>query len=274
MKVKHNKKRNTAFLFEALLRELTKSVVSQQKSRTKAVKKILSEHFRKGDILNKEMDCYNALAEDQQLDRSSAEKMVHLAKQTYAKLSEQDIFKEQSQVIKKINTVLGKEVFNHFVPNYKSFATIAQIFGDKSPLKSRVLMENKLVEGLMSSALAGEKLEPVDSLTVKAFAERFNQHYSDLLTEQKELLGKYIVSFGNSSVDFKLYIAEELKRIHSAVSKSLEMEEVKEDAEMTESTKKILKEIEAWNISKLTEAQILKILKLQKLIEEYHSDDN
>ena len=27
MKLKHNKKRNTAFLFEALVRELTKSVV-------------------------------------------------------------------------------------------------------------------------------------------------------------------------------------------------------------------------------------------------------
>ncbi len=34
-KTKHNKKRNTAFLYEALVREMTKAVVSQDKKRKK-----------------------------------------------------------------------------------------------------------------------------------------------------------------------------------------------------------------------------------------------
>jgi hypothetical protein len=274
MKVKHNKKRNTAFLFEALLRELTKSVVSQQTDRTRGVKKILSEHFHKGQPLSQEVECYSALAENQDLDRPSAEKLIQLAKDSYSKISQGEIFHEQSQVIKKINTTLGKGVYNNFVPNYKSFATIAQIFGEKASLKSRVLMENKLVEGLMSTTEQKEVMEPVDGLVVRTFTERFNQSYSDLLQEQKQLLGKYIVSFGDSAVDFRLYVAEELKRLHEAIAKSLEMDEIKEDEEMINSTNQILKEMEALDVSKLTEEQVLKILKLQQLVEEYQSNDN
>ena len=41
MKVKHNKKRNTAFLYEALVRELTKAVVEQNVTRSQKIKKIL-----------------------------------------------------------------------------------------------------------------------------------------------------------------------------------------------------------------------------------------
>jgi len=109
---------------------------------------------------------------------------------------------------------------------------------------------------------------------VRTFTERFNQSYSDLLQEQKQLLGKYIVSFGDSAVDFRLYVAEELKRLHEAIAKSLEMDEIKEDEEMINSTNQILKEMEALDVSKLTEEQVLKILKLQQLVEEYQSNDN
>ena len=40
MKIKHNKKRNTAFLFETLVRELTKSIVDGNKTRGNKIKTI------------------------------------------------------------------------------------------------------------------------------------------------------------------------------------------------------------------------------------------
>ena len=151
MKVKHNKKRNTAFLYEALVRELTKAVVDKDVVRTRKVKTILKEHFRSGMVLFSELGCFNALADKSSLDQYTAEKMVFRAKKEYDQLDQQDIFKEQSAVIKKVNTDLGKEVFNNFVPNYKSYATLAQIFGDKIPVKNRVLMEQKVIETLTSA---------------------------------------------------------------------------------------------------------------------------
>jgi len=274
MKVKHNKKRNTAFLFEALVREVTKSVVSNDKSRTLATKKILAEHFRKGQPLHSEIDCYRALVGCQGLGTDMAEKTLSLAKEAYKNLDPQKIFQEQSQVIKKINTLLDRSVYNNFVPNYKSFATIAQIFGEKAPLKNRVLMERQVVAELSSPSTEKVEMQPVDNLIVTSFATRFNEHYQTMLREQKDLLGKYIVSFGPNEIDFRVHVGRELKRLKEAIENSLEMEEVKEDQEMADNTQKVLAQLDEMNVSTIGERDILKILKIQKLVSEYQSDAN
>ena len=181
MKVRHNKKRNTAFLYEVLVKELTKSVINKNSTRSKKIKSILREHFRSGMVLFSELGCFNALSDKSDLDQYTAEKMVFRAKKEYDQLDKQEVFKEQSAVIKKVNTELGKGVFNNFVPNYKSYATLAQIFGEKMPVKSRVLMEQRIIENLTSSEQEKEKLEPVDKLVVNKFADRFNEAYTELL---------------------------------------------------------------------------------------------
>ena len=45
MKFKHNKKRNTIFIFESLVRELTKSVINKDFSRKKEILSIIKENF-------------------------------------------------------------------------------------------------------------------------------------------------------------------------------------------------------------------------------------
>ena len=274
MKVKHNKKRNTAFLYETLLRELTKAVVEQDKVRSQKVKNILKEHFRSGMVLFSELGCFNALSDKSNLDQYTAEKMVFRAKKEYANLDQQDIFKEQSAVIKKVNSDLGKEVFNNFVPNYKSYATLAQIFGNKVSVKNKVLMEQKVIETLTSAPEEEEKLQPVDSLVVKSFTDRFNNTYGELLPEQKELLTKFITSFDESEADFKIFAGKELTRIQESVQSSLGLGDVRDDEEMVKSTKKVLDQLKEFNVGSLTERQILKILKLQQLVREYESDAN
>jgi len=274
MKVKHNKKRNTAFLYETLLRELTKAVVEQDKVRSQKVKNILKEHFRSGMVLFSELGCFNALSDKSNLDQYTAEKMVFRAKKEYADLDQQDIFKEQSAVIKKVNSDLGKEVFNNFVPNYKSYATLAQIFGNKVSVKNKVLMEQKVIETLTSAPEEEERLQPVDSLVVKSFTDRFNNTYGELLPEQKELLTKFITSFDESEADFKIFAGKELTRIQESVQSSLGLGDVRDDEEMVKSTKKVLDQLKEFNVGSLTERQILKILKLQQLVREYESDAN
>ena len=274
MKVRHNKKRNTAFLYEVLVKELTKSVIDKDVQRSGKIKSILKEHFRSGMVLFSELGCFNALADKSNLDQYTAEKMVFRAKKEYDQLDQKDIFKEQSAVIKKVNTDLGREVFNNFVPNYKSYATLAQIFGEKMPVKNRVLMEQKIIETLTSSEELKEELQPVDSLVVKSFTNRFNETYTGLLPEQKELLNRFIVSFNENEVDFKLFAGKELARIQESVEASLSLEEVKTDEQMVESTKQVLQQISEFNVANLGEKEIIKILKLQKLVREYEEDAN
>ena len=67
-KQKHNKKRNTAFLYEALVREMTNAVVSKDKERKNKIVDILKESFSSSKILGKELSLYQTLLESTNLN--------------------------------------------------------------------------------------------------------------------------------------------------------------------------------------------------------------
>ena len=46
--IKHNKKRNTAFLYETLVREIAKSVIDKQPERNNFIVSLIKEYFTKG----------------------------------------------------------------------------------------------------------------------------------------------------------------------------------------------------------------------------------
>ena len=62
-KLKHNKKRNTAFLYETLVRELTKSIVKKNNQRKEKLMETIKEFFGKDKLLAKELELYKALCE-------------------------------------------------------------------------------------------------------------------------------------------------------------------------------------------------------------------
>ena len=62
--MKHNKKRNTAFLYETLLREGTKAAIEKDIQKTKLIKNFILEHFNKNTEMYKELDLFNSLKEN------------------------------------------------------------------------------------------------------------------------------------------------------------------------------------------------------------------
>ena len=59
--MKHNKKRNTAFLYECLIRELTKAILKEDIQRQSKVKGLLKEFYTIGKLLSKELGVYKSL---------------------------------------------------------------------------------------------------------------------------------------------------------------------------------------------------------------------
>ena len=146
--MKHNKKRNTAFLFEILVNELTKSVVRKDESKRSRTLGLISKHFAKGTNLYEELQLYKALLETRGLDNIIAEKLICEVKSQRKYILDSEVFEEQSELIQNMNKEYTKSVFTNFVPNYKSLATIAQMFGSDTPVKDRVLLETKVIENL------------------------------------------------------------------------------------------------------------------------------
>ena len=114
MRLKHNKKRNTAFVYEILVRELTESVIKNNRNKQNKVVSIIKEHFATDTALNRELDLYKSIYETRAINKSAAEKIVVEVKQKYSDLDKRTLFKEQSALINKINKTLSNKVFNNF----------------------------------------------------------------------------------------------------------------------------------------------------------------
>ena len=124
MKLKHNKKRNTAFLYEALVKELTKAIVNKDIKKKNALVSMLKENFSVGRILQKELELIKTLSETKKVDMFTAERLLTESASRYSKLDADKIFEAQSKLIESINKNFGKEVYGNFVPNYKHLATV------------------------------------------------------------------------------------------------------------------------------------------------------
>jgi len=261
IKLKHNKKRNTAFLFESLTKELTKAIVAKDENRKALVLSIIKEHFKKGTSLARELDVYKSLYESRGLPKEAAERMVTEAKRVYFGLNQQHIFNDQTRVINDVNRQLGPAVFTNFMSNYKDLATIAQIFDQEIPMKSRVILEQFLVERL-STEDNMQNLKPIDNLVYKEFVKKFNEKYgTSLLEEQKELLTRYIASFSDGDFDFKIYLNEEISRIRSVIKTTSNLNEATQRQD-------ILSVIDNIKNTQIDHNVIEKVLKLQGIAKE------
>ena len=93
MTTKHNKKRNTGFMYEALIRELTRAAVEGNSKRRVKLAKTIKESFSRETVLGKELDCYRALSETDSLDTNQAEKLVTTVKEAYGNLENSGVKK-------------------------------------------------------------------------------------------------------------------------------------------------------------------------------------
>lgn len=270
--MKHNKKRNTAFLYEALLREGTRGALESDVEKIKLVKDILMEHFSPNTELYRELQLYKSL-EKNTVEENLAEKFVKEVELRYNNLNKRSIFNEQTKLVNKINRLLGQNVYNSFVPNYKDLATISQMFSDTTPIKEKILLEQMVVEKIKIVDESKEKkLQPIDNLVYKTFTKKFNEKYENLLSEQKNLLTKYAHSFENNGLELKIYLNEELDRLKTEVKKALEREEIVADQNMFLNTKKTLNYLDTFKeVKDLSQDMLEKVLKIQQFVHEVNN---
>lgn len=270
MKTKqHNKKRNTAFLFEVLAREYTKAALAKEETYRKQLLKVIQEHFGPKTVLGEELKLYRSLYKEVSVPKRIAEKYLAEAKRSYATLNVKKIYDAQTVLLEKIRSIdkdRKSKILDNFVPNYKSLATIAQIFGRANlSVQSRVVLEESLLRTMTASEgrMQESILEPVDSLTYKTFSTKFEETYgSRLLTEQKTLLNKLIFSFTDGGAGFRVYLNEELGRLKVVLSEAAKNESYDKEA------KKVIEILDSFGTKRIDEAMMKKLLEIQELAKE------
>ena len=275
MRLKHNKKRNTAFVYEALVRELTQSVVKNNKNKQNKIVSIIKEHFGSKTVLKEELNLYKSIYETRHIEKNVAEKIIVEAKSRYNSLDKKQIFQEQSALINKINKTLSNKVFTNFVPNFKSIASVYSIFQDALPVKDRVLLEENILEQMSASVETKEEgQQPIDSIVYSTFVSKFNEEYSNVLDEnQQQLLGHYVSSFSDNGVELKVYLNDEIGKLKEDLQKAKELSPVKEDKELKQKIDQVYNILDE-SKNKEVDAEIVEVvLKTQDLLREIGNND-
>ena len=262
--MKHNKKRNTAFLYECLIKEMTKAVVRGELQKKQQIVETLKRYFSKGKPLYNDLQLYKQMMETNNLKESLGIRFMEEVKKDWESLDRKEIFNQQTQLIKEFNQNLS-EAFGNFIPNYKSIATIGQYFNSNGlKAKSRLLIEERVKRLVIShsDAIKEDKLKTVDSLTYKTFVSKFNDTYKEtLLKEQRELLTNYITSFSDNGLGLKMFMNEELGRLK-------EQCENLSEGQWSDKIKLVKEKLEDFKKKPLTEEVVKDVFHIQQLLSE------
>ena len=275
VKFKHNKKRNSAFLYEILIHELTRAVLAKNDNLKNKITNLIKECFSRNSMMYRELKLYRAITHTKNVNILTAEKIINEVKIRHREIDKKILLSEQNKVAAKIHKFLSKDAFSNFVPNYKNLASISQIFNNKLPIKSKILLENELTYKMTDQKLE-ERMVPIDNLVYKSFAKKFNEEYGGdkLLEEQKILLNKFITSFDNNGIEFKTYLNEEIGRLKKELQKSFSKEEFINDSEMVEKVEKILHILESYKVKRPDKEMAEEVIKIQELVREINCSAN
>ena len=233
MKVKHSKFKNTAILFELLVKQITQEVLSNS---TKNVsEKIIKEFFSSNKELAKELRLYNQIVKEKYSSIDDAKLFLEEVAKERVKLDENKLNKEKYNLIKTIKESYDLDKFlSSNLQNYKLLASVYKIFetktlGRKVEIRDFIDSNNTILEHIVNKRVATkpsdalyesfkQQSEDLRLLTYKLLIENFNKKYSNLDDSQKGLLREFINNVTNTST-FPKFIEEETKKVLSNLIK-------------------------------------------------------
>tara|TARA_R110000824_G_scaffold147919_2_gene317476 strand:+ start:5309 stop:6142 length:834 start_codon:yes stop_codon:yes gene_type:complete len=269
MKIKHNKKRNTAFVYESIVKEATVAILKGDNTGKDRAIKILRKHFAHGSVLHRHLDCYRSLYKNQSIEKEMSEKILREAKLASRLLDSEGLFIKQTDLINDVNKELSSEVFSNFVPNYKTLATIDQIFSGKLSPKNSIILESQVIQNMSHTGANLDNWDVVDNIVYSSFVHKFNKKYNTgLLQEQKQLLNHYISSFSDNALSLKSFLNTEIGRLKEALQAALEVDAIKDDSAMVKKTTQIIEKLDSFYKEQISDTVLLTVLKTQALVQE------
>ena len=230
MKIKHNKFKNTGILFELLTRQITADIMSNKES---VAVNIVKKYFSRGEIA-KEYKLYQTLTKATSLNETKAESIINSTVKLSERLNRTALRKEKYNLIKEIKENYDlEEFFKAKIHNYKAHASIYNLIEAHVSLdfiEPVFVVENKitLLEFLTKQNIDKDKIENLvmeeyssqdkatRALISKIMIEKFNQKYSELLPEQRDVLKTYINNVSNT-VSLREYVNKSLDSIKKSL---------------------------------------------------------
>lgn len=286
--IKHSKFRNTGFLFELLVRQVTSDILNNRKGIAEG---LLKKYFNSKTELSNELKLYQFIVSERYNNENRAERFVDAVVESRSKLDEKKILKEKYNLIKEIKDNYSIEEFlRSQIPNYKVLASVYKIFeyktnteqnydpkdfvNTKYTLIEHLTEKNKIQKTISESSIESQlKKEDVEIrlLTYNMLVENFNKKYKNLNEKQKGLLKEYINSFTNSD-NLKSYVVSEVKSLvkdFTSVSKNINDKVTK--IKLTETVNQLKKIVSSTKINDNHITSLIMCYELQKELNDVSS---
>jgi hypothetical protein len=228
-KIKHSKFKNTGFIFELLVRQITAEVMSSSKS---VAEKLLKEHFNSKQELSKELKLYQYLINEKYNSESKAEQFINTILEARKKIDEKKLTKEKYNLIKEIKETYDLDEFiKSPISNYKTLASIYKIFetvvtDTQYEPTDIVSARFTIAENIINSSIQNKDVKIKDAVleeyrkqdddlravSYKLLVESFNNKYSNLTNDQKGLLREYINNINNTG-KLSEYVSTEVTKL-------------------------------------------------------------
>jgi len=228
-KIKHSKFKNTGFIFELLVRQITSEIMSSDNS---VAEKILKENFNSKKELSKELKLYQYLSNEKYNSESKAEQFINTICEARKRLDEKKLTKEKYNLIKQLKETYNIDEFiKSSVSNYKTLASIYKIFevtiteeqyDPTDIVSSRFTIAENIIntsiqnkDSKIKNAVLEEykkQDEDLRAISYKFLVENFNKKYKNLTNDQKGLLREYINNINNTG-KLNAYVSEEISKL-------------------------------------------------------------
>jgi hypothetical protein len=272
-KLKHSKFKNTGILFELLVRQIAADTLGGKNS---LALEIIKFHFKKGTELTKELNFYQTLQKETFDTQYKAQEFVNIILEQRRNLNESLLRRQKYNLIKSIKESYKiDDFFKYRVNNYKELASTYKLFEYKqenSP-KEWVDCKNTIFESIITKKeqLIEEKIneeyttqpKEVRLLAYKFLVDSFNEKYSSLTLEQKNVLRTYINNIDNSE-KLRKYVISEVKKLKTAFGK-IKVSDTVVSIKLNE-TINLMENIATSKI--ISETQVLSLLRYHELLEE------
>ena len=272
--MKHNKKRNTAFLYECLIKELTKAIVRKDNRFKLKVIDIIKENFAKNSPLYEDLQLYNQLLQTKETSDKYARRLMIEVRKDWESLDRKKVFNSQTKLIKQINESLTPETFKSFVDNYRDIATVG-LFLQSTGLKAkqRIVTEDRMFQMISGKTSETKDLKHIDNLTYNTFVNKFNETYKHTLRdEQRALLTNYITSFSDNGLGLKVFMNEEIGRLKQQMKIIIESPDSPNI--YREQGAKVIDKLEQFVQTPINEEMVKDIFYIQDLIGEINKNAN
>ena len=268
MKYSHNKKRNTALIYEMLVREITRAMMNEDKAKQDEITRMFKKYFNKSTILAEEYAIYKSLNDSRDLDPIVFAKILTEAKRQYNKINKKAVFTEQTKLISEINKLIGHEFWKNFVGDYQWSATIQQTIAQDNPPKRQIMLETKIME-IFPITEKNKKFPKINNLAINTFIKKFNDTYDGALTESQSLLiNKYILSAADEGLEFRACLYEE---IESTKSDLLYTANKIKSKKLVDKIHGVVQKLDSYKEKRINEGTLLDVLNVQKLVKELKS---